>query len=50
MTEYAYNNNRHVFIKVSPFFLIYDYNSKIHYEIKNNLVKEKISFVKDRVQ
>ncbi len=49
MIEYAYNNNRHVFIKVSSFFLIYDYNSKIHYEIKNNLAEKKILFVKDRV-
>ncbi len=47
MTEYAYNNNRYVFINVSSFFLMYDYNLKIHYEIKNNFVKKKISFTKD---
>ncbi len=50
MTEYAYNNNRYVFIKVSSFFLIYDYNLKIYYEIKNNFAEEEILFVKDRVQ
>ncbi len=50
MIKYAYNNNRHVFIKASSFFLMYDYNSKIHYEIKNNLAKERVSFAKDRVQ
>ncbi len=49
MIKYAYNNNRHVFIKVSSFFLIYDYNLKIHYEIKNNLAEKEVSFVKDRV-
>ncbi len=50
MIKYAYNNNRYVFIKVSSFFLMYDYNLKIHYEIKNNLVKERVLFTKDRVQ
>ncbi len=47
MIKYAYNNNYYVFIKASSFFLIYDYNSKINYEIKNNFVKEEILFVKD---
>ncbi len=47
MIKYAYNNNHYVFIKASLFFLIYDYNLKIHYEIKNNLVKEKVLFIKD---
>ena len=47
MTEYAYNNNRYVFIEVSSFFLMYNYNSKIHYEIKNNLAKKEILSVKD---
>ncbi len=50
MTEYAYNNNRYVFIEVSSFFLMYNYNSKIHYETKNNFAEEEVSFVKDRVQ
>ncbi len=50
MTEYAYNNNYYVFTKASSFFLIYNYNLKIHYEIKNNLAEKEISFVKDRVQ
>ncbi len=49
MTEYAYNNNRFAFTEASSFFLMYNYNSKIHYEIKNNLAKKRISFVKDRV-
>ncbi len=49
MTEYAYNNNYYVFIKASLFFLMYDYNSKIYYEIKNNFVKKKVLSVKDRV-
>ncbi len=47
MTEYVYNNNYYVFIKALLFFLIYDYNLKIHYEIKNNFVKKKVLFVKD---
>ncbi len=49
MIKYAYNNNRYVVIKASSFFLIYDYNFKIHYKIKNNLAKKRILFVKDRV-
>jgi len=32
MIKYAYNNNRHVFIKVLSFFLMYNYNLKIHYK------------------
>ncbi len=47
MIQYAYNNNRYVFIKASSFFLMYNYNLKIHYEIKNNFIKEEILFVKD---
>ncbi len=47
MIKYAYNNNRNVSIKASSFFLIYEYNLKIYYEIKNNFVKEKILSVKD---
>ncbi len=47
MTEYAYNNNRYVFTKASLFFLMYNYNSKIHYEIKNNFAEERVLFVKD---
>ncbi len=50
MIEYAYNNNYYVFIKVSSFFLMYNYNSKIHYEIKNNFAEKKVLSVKDRVQ
>ncbi len=49
MIKYAYNNNRYVFTKALSFFLIYDYNSKIHYEIKNNLAKNEVLFIKDRV-
>ncbi len=49
MIKYAYNNNRHVFIKASSFFLMYNYNSKIHYEIKNNFAKEEVLSAKDRV-
>ncbi len=49
MIKYVYNNNYYVFIKVSLFFLMYDYNSKIYYEIKNNFAKEKLLFVKNRV-
>ncbi len=47
MTEYAYNNNRYVFTEASSFFLMYDYNLKIHYEIKNNLAKNEVLSIKD---
>ncbi len=50
MIKYAYNNNHYAFIKVSSFFLIYDYNSKIYYEIKNNFAKKEVLSVKDRIQ
>ncbi len=49
MIKYAYNNNYYVFTEASLFFLIYDYNSKIYYEIKNNFTEKEILFVKDRV-
>ena len=50
LTEFAYNNFIHVFADASPFYSMYEYNSEIHYEVENNFIKERISFVKQRLK
>ena len=50
LTEFIYNNFTHAFVEVSSFYLMYEYNSKIHYEIEDNFIKEKISSAKERVK
>ena len=40
----------HVYTKALSFYLMYEYNSKIHYEVENNFIKEKISFAKKRIK
>ena len=50
LTEFVYNNFTHAFVEASSFYLMYEYNSKIHYEIENNFIKEKISSAKKRIK
>ena len=38
------------FADVTSFYLIYEYHSKIRYEIENNFSKKEISSTKDRVK
>ena len=46
LIEFAYNNFIHAFVDASSFYLMYEYNLKIYYEVKNNFIKERISFAK----
>ena len=50
LTEFAYNNFIYTFVDASPFYLMSEYNSEIHYEVENNFIKEEISFAKERVK
>ena len=50
LTEFVNNNNLHNFANVTSFYLIYEYYSKIRYEVENNFFKKKISSIKDRVE
>ena len=50
LIEFVYNNINHNFINCSSFYLLYDFNSKIYYEIENNFVEKKISTIKNRIR
>ena len=50
LTKFAYNNAKHNFIEKFSFFFMYDYHSKIHYEVKNNFTVKKMSKVKNRIR
>jgi len=50
MTKFAYNNSYYVLIEASSFYLIYNYHSKIHYEVKNNFIEKKILLTQKRVK
>ena len=50
LTEFIYNNFTHAFVDASSFYLMYKYNSEIHYEVENNFIKKKISFAKKRIK
>ena len=50
LTKFAYNNFTHAFVNASPFYLMYKYNSKIHYEVEDNFIKRRISSAKERVK
>ena len=48
--KFVYNNANYNFIDCSSFYLLYDFNSKIHYEIENDFVEKKISTIKNRIK
>ena len=50
MTKFVYNNSYHVLVKTSSFYLMYNYYLKIHYEVKNNFIEEKILLAQERVK
>ena len=41
LTELRYNNFIYAFADASSFYLMYEYNSKIHYKIGNNFIKKE---------
>ena len=50
LIEFVYNNVNYNFINYSLFYLLYDFNSKIYYEIENDFVEKTISTIKDRIK
>ena len=50
LTEFVHNNFTHASVGASPFYLMYKYNSEIHYEVEDNFIKEEISFAKERIK
>ena len=50
LTKFVYNNFTHASVGASPFYLMYEYNLKIHYEVEDNFIKEEISSAKERVK
>ena len=48
--EFVYNNICHNFIDCLSFYLLYDFNSKIHYEIEKDFVEKKILIIKNRIK
>ena len=50
LTKFVHNNFTHASVETLSFYLIYEYNSEIHYKIENNFIKERISSAKERVK
>ncbi len=50
MIEFVYNNSHYVLIEASSFYLMYNYYSKIYYEVKNNFIEKEISLTQKRVK
>jgi len=50
MAKFVYNNSYHVLVKTSSFYLMYNYHLKIHYEVENNFIEEKILLTQERVK
>ena len=50
MTKFVYNNAKHNFTEKFSFFFMYDYHSKIHYEIENNFTVKKMSKIKNKIR
>ncbi len=50
MAKFVYNNSYHALVKTSSFYLMYNYHLKIHYEVKNNFIEEKILLTQERVK
>jgi hypothetical protein len=48
--KFVYNNSYYALVKALSFYLIYNYHSKIHYEVKNNFIEKKILLTQERVK
>ena len=49
IAKYVYNNSQHISTNVSSFYLMYEYNLEIYYDVENNVSQERVSFAKERV-
>ena len=50
LTEFVYNNFTHASVEASLFYLMYEYNSEIHYEVENNFIKKKVFSAKEQIK
>ena len=50
MIEFVYNNTNHNSIDYFSFYLLYDFNLEIYYEIENDFVEKKILTIKNRIK
>jgi len=50
MIKFVYNNSYYVLIKALSFYLMYNYYSKIYYEVKNNFIEKEILLAQERVK
>ena len=50
LTKFVNIDNLHNSADFTSFHLMYEYHSKIRYEIENNFLKEEISSTKNRVE
>ncbi len=50
MTKFVYNNSYYILVKISLFYLIYNYYLKIYYKVKNNFIEKKILLTQKRIK
>jgi len=50
LIEFTYINAKQTTLKYSSFYAMTDYNVFIYYDVKNNVLKEKIFAAKNRVK
>ena len=50
LTEFVYQNAVQSTLNKNSFFCMYDYNSKIRYEIENNFISKKMSTATERMK
>jgi hypothetical protein len=46
--KFSYNNLAHTITRVSPFFALYSYHSRIEHFIKEGVPKSEVSLVRER--
>jgi len=50
MIKFVYNNSYYALVEISSFYLMYNYYSKIYYEVKNNFIEKEILSTQKRVK
>ena len=50
MTKFVYHNNIHFSLDCTSFYVLYDYHSKIKYNVENDVEEERILAAKERVK
>ena len=50
LIKYVYNNNAHATLRCNLFHVMYNYDSELYFNIKNNFTKEKILITRERIR